>query len=112
MDSEQARRIISLLESTIISLVTETAGPSTAIYRTLQELTATQYASVDNSRDIWNWNTIVPEIVDKSVHHAIADVARRIPSAPAICAWDGNLTYSELEAAANKFTQHLVSPGV
>ena len=46
------------------------------------------------------------------VHHVIADVARRIPSAPAICVWDGNLTYSEFEAAANKLAQHLVSLGV
>ncbi|KAF2468358.1 acetyl-CoA synthetase-like protein [Lindgomyces ingoldianus] len=112
IDSEQARRVISLLESTIISLVTETVGPSTATHRTLPELTATQSASVDDLRDVWNWNKIVPETVDKLVHHTIADVARRIPRAPAICAWDGEFTYRELEAAANKLAQHLVSLGV
>ena len=112
MNSEQAYRVISLLESTIISLATEIVGPSTAIHRTLQELTATRSASVDDLRDVWNWNKIVPETVDSLVHHAIADVARRTPSAPAICAWDGNLTYSEFEAAAKKLAQHLVSLGV
>ncbi|KAI4273878.1 MAG: hypothetical protein LQ337_004329 [Flavoplaca oasis] len=112
MDSEQAHRVISLLESTIISLVTETVGPSTATHRTLQEPTATKSLSVDDLRDVWNWNKIVPETIDELVHHTITDVARRVPYAPAICAWDGDLTYGELEAAANKLAQHLVSIGV
>lgn len=53
INSEQARRVIPILESTIISLVTEIAGPSTATHRTLQKLAAIQYARVDVLQDIW-----------------------------------------------------------
>lgn len=36
----------------------------------------------------------------------------RTPDAPAVCAWDGNLTYRELDAAASALAQHLRQFGV
>jgi amino acid adenylation domain-containing protein len=52
-------------------------------------------------------NANIPEAVDDCVHHMIERQARQRPDAPAICAWDGNLTYGQLNAAANRLVRRL-----
>ncbi|GIZ47022.1 hypothetical protein CKM354_001012300 [Cercospora kikuchii] len=63
-------------------------------------------------QQIWQWNDSVPETVDECVHHLIAKTFERQPDAPAICAWDGSLTYSELNAMSTQLAQYLVQSGV
>ncbi|KAI0136227.1 hypothetical protein BJ170DRAFT_573811 [Xylariales sp. AK1849] len=62
--------------------------------------------------NIWQWNADVPETVDACVHDLIASTVHRQPDAPAICAWDGELTYRELDVVSNKLAGYLVSVGV
>lgn len=62
--------------------------------------------------DIWQWNADVPETIHACVHYLIADTVRRQPNAPAICAWDGDLTYGELDVISNTLAAYLVSAGV
>jgi amino acid adenylation domain-containing protein len=62
--------------------------------------------------NIWQWNADVPETIHACVHDLIADTVRRQPDAPAICAWDGDLTYRELDVLSNKLAAYLVSVGV
>jgi amino acid adenylation domain-containing protein len=52
-------------------------------------------------------NRDIPEAVDDCVHHLIARQTQQRPDAPAICAWDGKLTYSELNAAADRLAHYL-----
>ena len=54
------------------------------------------------------WNGDGPEIIDDCVHSMIARQAQQRPDAPAIYAWNGKLTYSELNAAADRLARHLV----
>ncbi|EAW20684.1 putative nonribosomal peptide synthase [Aspergillus fischeri NRRL 181] len=54
------------------------------------------------------WNHESPEIIDTCVHQFIERHAMLQPNASAICAWDGELTYSEFNAAANRLANHLV----
>lgn len=63
-------------------------------------------------RDIWNWNASVPETVEECIHDMISDVARRRPDAPAICAWDGELTYMQLESLAYSLSLRLMMMGI
>jgi amino acid adenylation domain-containing protein len=62
--------------------------------------------------DIWSWNAIVPEAIDACVHDLFAKVVIRQPDAPAICAWDGDFTYRELDTLSSRLAGHLVSLGV
>ena len=62
--------------------------------------------------DIWAWNAIVPEAIDMCVHDLIAKQAQARPQSPAICAWDGELTYSELDALSTRLAYQLVGLGV
>lgn len=58
--------------------------------------------------DIWTWNRSVPESVEACMHDQIAAMARKQPDALAICAWDGELTYCELDTLSTRLASHLM----
>uniref|UniRef100_A0A8H7NNH8 AMP-dependent synthetase/ligase domain-containing protein n=1 Tax=Bionectria ochroleuca TaxID=29856 RepID=A0A8H7NNH8_BIOOC len=62
--------------------------------------------------DIWGWNATVPEAVQGLVHDVIIAKARKQPKAPAISAWDGNLSYGELDDLSSRLANHLLHFGV
>lgn len=52
---------------------------------------------------------VVPETIQTCVHTVIEEQARIRPNAMAICAWDAQLTYRDLDHAANRLAHHIVS---
>ncbi|KAM3430303.1 hypothetical protein MY4824_007777 [Beauveria thailandica] len=66
-------------------------------------------------QQIWEWNHTLPESIDRCVHQVIEERARSHPEAPAVCAWDGELTYGELEdlatGLASRLAELAVRPG-
>lgn len=68
--------------------------------------------SPQDLRDIWGWNSTVPPAVEACVHDLISLTAKRQPDAPAICAWDGNLTYRQIDHLSTRLAYHLVNLGV
>lgn len=77
-----------------------------------QKIRTLAVASPRDVRDIWTWNTTVPEPVKACVHHWIIQRAREQPLAPAISAWDGDLTYGQLLAYSTNLSYELVKIGV
>lgn len=69
-------------------------------------------ASMADLNDIWRWNAMVPESSDTCIHDLMTDIAQRHPDAQAVCAWDGNLTYAELDHFSTRIASHLVQNGV
>lgn len=65
--------------------------------------------STQDLSTIWSWNTFVPEAIDGCIHDLFADMATRQPDAPAVCAWDGDLTFRELDNLSTRLAAHLVS---
>jgi amino acid adenylation domain-containing protein len=63
-------------------------------------------------QEIWKWNCKVPPTVDRCIHDLFAEQAEAQPLALAICAWDGKLTYRELDELSTKLAGHLVELGV
>ncbi|KAJ5798287.1 non-ribosomal peptide synthetase [Penicillium pulvis] len=61
---------------------------------------------------IWAWNTPLPEPVQICMHDLIELKALSNPEAPAICAWDGNLTYEQLNNLATVLAYHISNKGV
>jgi len=61
---------------------------------------------------IWGWNKTVPAPAEQCVHRVIEQVVRAQPDAPAIHAWDGRLTYQELDRLARRISRRLVELGV
>ncbi|KAK8031980.1 hypothetical protein PG990_001714 [Apiospora arundinis] len=58
------------------------------------------------------WNAHVPEAVDQCVQESIKLRAVSQPTAAAVSAWDGELSYQELDEQTNRLAGHLVRKGV
>jgi len=61
---------------------------------------------------IWKWNAVVPETVHQCVHDTVLQQVEARPTAPAVCAWDGDLTYAQLGRLASGLAARLVASGV
>ncbi|KAK5988791.1 Nonribosomal peptide synthase atnA [Cladobotryum mycophilum] len=77
-----------------------------------QRLWDTVSITPQDVKDIWAWNTPLPEPVEACVHDLINARVQLNPKAPAICAWDGDLTYGELDQLSTKLAYKLASMGV
>lgn len=62
--------------------------------------------------DIWTWNANLPAAIDRCMHDLIKEVVQRQPDTLAISAWDGSLTYAELDRLSTRLAGHLVQMGV
>ncbi|PPJ54320.1 hypothetical protein CBER1_06125 [Cercospora berteroae] len=63
-------------------------------------------------RQIRHWNGGVPKEVTATIPAIFAEHARSRPNDPAVCAWDGNLTYATLDFLSTKLAQLLIRLGV
>jgi amino acid adenylation domain-containing protein len=59
-----------------------------------------------------SWNKSFPRSVHTCFHQHFEDIAQKMPDAPAICSWDGNFTYRELDTLSTKLANHLAELGV
>lgn len=76
-----------------------------------------QVISEQDTDLIRRWNDYEPAVITQCIHELFLQQAERIPDAPAVCAWDGDFTYSELSLHAEKLSKELqrkhgVSPEV
>ena len=87
----------------------------------MQQLAAadaeTKVANIDlltpaDKQQLLRWNSVVPAAVEQCVHEVFAEQAKARPNAPAICAWDGDLTYGELNTLSTRLAGYLVDLGV
>ncbi|KHN96131.1 non-ribosomal peptide synthetase [Metarhizium album ARSEF 1941] len=62
--------------------------------------------------DIWSQNAAVPETVEACVHALVKRTVWQFPGRQAVCSWDGDLTYKELDAVSSKLALHLVDIGL
>jgi amino acid adenylation domain-containing protein/non-ribosomal peptide synthase protein (TIGR01720 family) len=58
---------------------------------------------------VWKWNGMVPAVVERTVHSLVEEKAAARPDAMAVSAWDGELTYGELDSLASRLARHLSS---
>ncbi|KAF1935488.1 hypothetical protein EJ02DRAFT_439207 [Clathrospora elynae] len=102
MDQGQATRLAGTLGAAIAAI---TAEPDSRV----QDL---NIATEEEVAQLWAWNHDVPPSMDACIHDLFAEKARDQPSAPAICSWDGEMTYQELDDYSTKLAGHLVQLGV
>lgn len=68
--------------------------------------------SVADRQWIQEWQRPTPEAVEDCAHEAFLRKASNRPQEQAINAWDGSLTYAQLESLSRQLAQHLRSAGV
>jgi amino acid adenylation domain-containing protein len=74
--------------------------------------TKTRPLATEDIQDIWRRNQTVPGGVERCVHDLFGKQAEARPDALAVYAWDGEMTYGELDALSTKLARHLVELGV
>ncbi|KAK1144635.1 Nonribosomal Peptide Synthase (NRPS) [Aspergillus melleus] len=62
--------------------------------------------------EIMNWNGVLPEAVERCVHEGIKRQCLESPDKLAVCAWDGDFTYKELDRLSLKLAVNLQAQGV
>ena len=77
--------------------------------QTVQEL---DHFSERNRQQVWSWNSQMPETMHECVHRIVEQQAHLRPGAPAICSWDANFTYDELDKLTSRLAHYLVAIGV
>jgi amino acid adenylation domain-containing protein len=97
-----AKRVAGALSHVINSM---TASPVTDI----GEITL---LGEDDLAQLWTWNKSVPDKIERYVHHMFEEQARRQPDANAVSAWDGELSYSELDDLSTQLAHYLIGLGV
>ena len=70
--------------------------------------------SDEDMQQIASWNPRDPfaQMQDNCMHHLFEAKAREMPNSEAICAWDGSLTYLDLEKLSSRVAHRLVALGV
>ncbi|VUC29699.1 unnamed protein product [Clonostachys rosea] len=106
IDEAQVSRIAFQFEHILRQACDQTGR---ALARTLQDISTLSNQDVAN---IWRWNNTVPEASDTCISELISRTATRQPQATAICAWDGSLTYAQLDSISTRLAKHLITMGV
>ncbi|RDA94597.1 hypothetical protein CP533_2465 [Ophiocordyceps camponoti-saundersi (nom. inval.)] len=88
-----------------ILVTISTASPS-------QMITALFPLTTEDLQQIRRWNRQAPRRLNTCVHQVFEHQAQRHPSSPAVCSWDGNLTYAELNKLSTKLAHELSRLGV
>ncbi|KAG6074186.1 NRPS protein [Claviceps sp. LM84 group G4] len=73
--------------------------------------TVLELGNVDNSV-LWQWNKSLPPATEICIQDLISIQARKHPTKQAICSWDGDLSYEEVETYSTLLATHLVDVGV
>ncbi|KAJ5095564.1 hypothetical protein NUU61_004920 [Penicillium alfredii] len=60
---------------------------------------------------IWSWNKLCPEPIERCFHNVFYERAQKQPYSVAICAWDGQLFYKELNQLSTKLAHRLIELG-
>ena len=101
----QIERLLKYFEYALRQLSSIESDPST-----LGEM---QMLHAEDEATIRDWNSAAPTHVDKCVHEIFHEKASTLPlSCSAVCAWDGEMTYRELDQIATSFAHHLLSSGI
>lgn len=102
----EQQMVESMLEQFEVLLQQLICQPVTRLVGELDYLTPTDKTA------IWNHNPLLPGTFSKCLHHIIAENAIASPNSPAVCAWDGDLTYEELDILSSGLASQLKSHGV
>ncbi|KAJ4159128.1 uncharacterized protein LMH87_008041 [Akanthomyces muscarius] len=101
-----------LIEPWIVSKLMERLG---AVLHQLEDaephllLAEINLATQEDLTEIWARNGTVPAPVECCVDELVKERTQSQPDALAVCAWDGQLTYGELERHAARLAAHLDS---
>lgn len=72
------------------------------------ELGDIELISPEDRRDVLEWNSNPPVVIEACIHNKISCWAAARPHKSAIAAWDGHMTYSDLDWNSSRLASHLL----
>ncbi|EKG18856.1 AMP-dependent synthetase/ligase [Macrophomina phaseolina MS6] len=75
-------------------------------------ISSLDYCSPEDRVRIFDWNRNYPHVVPHCIHDLVQRQARSTPNASAVCSWDVNFTYAELDIMSTRLAKYLVTLGV
>ncbi|KAI1559805.1 EntF Non-ribosomal peptide synthetase module, partial [Pyrenophora tritici-repentis] len=102
IDDAQAANLAESLSQAIYGIITKTTS-------TIGDL---QILSKRQQQQLWKWNGEVPPVQASYIHELVSKQAKDWPELCAICGWDGQLTYRELDQLSTQLSVHLRGAGV
>ena len=102
---KQVQRILDHFDHVLSQLIFEATNSK-------KKVCGLSIISSADMEEIKNWNAVLPERVDACIDHEISQVAAASPFVQAVCAWDGNLTYSELDSLSTRLAMYIGGLGV
>jgi amino acid adenylation domain-containing protein/non-ribosomal peptide synthase protein (TIGR01720 family) len=100
--TEQMTRMLHQFEHFVQELSGDTARPIEQI----------SLLNKYDFKDVATWNAELPASIDARIPDLIAQNVASRPDAEAVCAWDGSVTYRELDIITSKIASHLLTLGV
>ncbi|OAA35077.1 non-ribosomal peptide synthetase [Metarhizium rileyi] len=91
---------------------TQSIGPYPVVEETSSFTDTHQDFRKLSLEDIWSHNATVPEPVEACVHALIKRTVWELPDSQAVCSWDGDLTYKELDTHSSRLAHHLIELGL
>ena len=70
------------------------------------------FCSPEDKSSIFGWNSEEPQVVKQCIHDLVIKNVRCQPDAPAVCSWDFDMTYAQLDDLSTELAKHLVFLGV
>lgn len=102
MSMEQMKGVANVFENLLSLILSEENMPVEML----------NYFTEKDWQRISNWNSALPESRDRCIHQIIHEQVLLRPEEQAVCAWDGNLTYGELDRLASALACSLQTQGV
>ncbi|KAI9038003.1 acetyl-CoA synthetase-like protein [Aspergillus affinis] len=99
---QQAERMLSQFVH-LVQMIQKDPGASISDAKSLNPHAQTE---------IMHWNGVLPEAMERCVHEGIKQQCLKSPDVLAVCAWDGNFTYKELDCLSLKLAVHLQAQGI
>ncbi|CZT05102.1 uncharacterized protein RCO7_12008 [Rhynchosporium graminicola] len=103
IELQQVQRVLNQFVGILTQLLE--ADPS-------HEIGHLSFLSIQDREEIMQWNSKVPAILNRCIHELVAEAYADDPQRAAICSWDGNLSFAELDYFSSQFAQQLWLRGI
>jgi amino acid adenylation domain-containing protein/non-ribosomal peptide synthase protein (TIGR01720 family) len=77
-----------------------------------EQLGQLDYVNDGHLQKIAAWNSAMPSIVDRCMHDVFHEQVEMLPESPAICSWDGNFSYAQVDVLSSRLAHYLIMLGV
>lgn len=99
-----APSVAHVIESLAAAYSAAVTGILTQSHQTARDISLVGKPDLER---IWQWNATKPELVRSRLHDLVAKTVSRKLAEPAVCAWDGEISYKELDDLSTSLAQQI-----